>query len=205
MENLKENQFFKIKMKSPLLLIAIILCTFYSFSQINEIATSSNVFYISIIKSADYVFVFPKKIVKNSKRSIYVQNTFFITHKDSVVNIMNKKPEEIRFSIFKPDCYVSVYFANIIYEQILPNVPDSIKIKIKQKYPKSLFHVDYLGSNSIEYKNYTTTEIAESTFLVILMPISLLNEYTLKIRPRIHRFKDEKYVEGLYVKVLIPI
>lgn len=205
MENLKENQFFKIKMKSPLLLIAIILCTFYSFSQINEIATSSNVFYISIIKSADYVFVFPMNIVKNSKKSNFSENTFFITHKDSVENIMNKKSDEIRFIIFKPDCYVSLYASDIIYEKILPIVPDSIKTKLRQKYTHDHFHIDYSGSNTIEYKNYTTTEITESTFLVILMPISLLNEYTLKIRPRIHRFKDEKYVEGLYVKVLIPI
>jgi len=167
------------------------------------------IFIISTIKCKDFVFVQPKvdeKKIKYSQNRLGVESTSFITHKDSVENkLKNIDKSYIKYLIFDNNCYIALNSSDALYTYIISIAPDSISSRLKLKHPSRWAIVFYSSSNKKEYDTYETIDINESEFLVVLMSVTLLNEIGSRRLPVFHRFKNEKYSKGLYVKVLIPI
>lgn len=193
-------------------LILLFMFTIHINSLIGQDSSSTEIpqiFILSTIKCKDFVYVHPKieeKKIKYSHIHLGTESIFFITHKDSVESkLKNVEKVDIKYLVFDNDCYIDLNNSDALYTYIISIAPDSISSRLKVKHPSRWGTVNYLSSNRKEYFGYATCDLNDSEFLVVLMSVKLLNEIGSQQLPVFHRLKYEKTMNGLFVKVLIPL
>lgn len=169
--------------------------------------TNDNIFVIGIYHFDTLVFAVPNIRCFDDITNIKYKEIAIEKHNLKNLFLYEKNiDEDFNFLIFSSIGYILLTTnSSLIWDFIVPNISNEYVEMIKTTYPKqhSIFTIQTQAEE--EYNCYKIREIKHKKFLVLLMKLSFYNTIRTKINPHNFIFKNNKYEQGLYIKVLIPL
>ncbi|MBR3947722.1 MAG: hypothetical protein IKJ56_11605 [Bacteroidales bacterium] len=165
---------------------------------------TGNVFVLGIIDFDSLVCVSPKG-----------KDLFSICMENEMVKGMTARINKSRwnYNIFNPDCYYFFTSSSAsVWYNILPYLPEKYFNLVLRTYPHR-FEEDRLSDCFInDYVSANKTQIHSlkyRTYLCVLMKVTYFNITRIKgmraYKKPTYLFHNSKFLEGLYIKVLIPL
>ena len=98
---------------------------------------------------------------------------------------------------------------NFVKDYIIPDISTKYLSILNKTYSYRYSLLEQIqniyGERMTYNKRYQYWEINHHKFLLVLVHVPYYNEYKSRIVPRQYRFKEDKTVQGLYLKFLIPL
>lgn len=165
---------------------------------------TGNVFVLGIIDFDSLVCVSPKG-----------KDLFSICMENEMVKGMTAciNKSKWNYNIFNPNCYYFfAYMPSSIWYYILPYLPEKYLKLTLLSYPHRFMPCkidDSFFSDYEYYNNVRMQRLKHRSYLCMLMKVTYFNEIRRvdmypPPKPQ-YLFPDSKFLEGLYIKVLIPL
>jgi len=134
-----------------------------------------------------------------------------VTDKNNITSLLSLYESGALNAVFDTNCYyIPTYYPTFQYKYILPNISEEYLPLLLRTYPKERLYPsatgEIFGNITEEGNNYRIQNILHKTFLLALVDISIINQYsTITISPASVLYCNDETEVQRYVKVLIPL
>jgi hypothetical protein len=170
------------------------------------ITKTENIFVLGIKKFDTLVYVLPDITCIGNISNIKFEQ--IITEKQNLYVYFDLPYfEDFNYHVFDSIYYIMFpyYFSKLIWDFVLPNVSNEVAELIKKTYPEKITLFNLSIENREEEGCYIIRKINHKKFLCLFMKLSFYNSIRMHISNPNFLFKNSKFEQGLYIKVLIPL